>query len=535
MIRYFDEQLSDEELRELQAALLIEPELCEEFVAAAEIHGRLQEELAKGNVVSFPKVNRKWLPAITGIAAALALLAAGWWLTGSNFGSPTAGDRIELAVARVIHEEDGRWGLERNRIAEIGEWLMPGTYHLEKGKVILALDVGGTARIEGPSVFEIIDDNRIRLESGDLQARFEESGQGFTVLTPEGEIVDLGTEFRIEVGNGESTVQVVKGRVRATAGTDIRELGEKQSVAMSSGAMTAYSSETANPILDEFENPAPVVFYHWNFEELEGDRFAASGSNRAAEYGLKPGLPGRVPERIEGARGGHALRFLGTGEFLESSYRGVSGSRPRTVAAWIRIPRDATHREAHGWAGWGLQKGRAQNSESRKWQVSWNPQVKLKGWIQPLSPGSVAGAIRTDFGPGWVNGTRDLRDGTWHHVVSIFIGGKDADVATHIRHYVDGRLEHASGFQRGRVKTRTGEESLSLVVGNHLSSAQGKKKFAAGGGKKPKSYFTGFRGDLDELYIFEGALTPVQVWHLYKENRPPEPQMISPSLGEIDS
>ncbi|MDA7920635.1 FecR domain-containing protein [Verrucomicrobiales bacterium] len=537
MIRYFDGQLSDEELRELQGALMSEPELCEEFVASAEIHGRLQEELAGGNLVSFPKVSRqrRRLPAIVGVAATLAILAAGWWLAGINSGSTTAGDCIELAVARVIHEENGRWGLERNRVAEIGEWLMPGTYHLETGEVIMALDVGGTARIEGPSVFEIIDDKLIRLESGDLQARFEESGQGFTVLTPEGKIVDLGTEFRIEVSNGESTVQVVKGRVRATAGIEVRELVEKQSVAMSSGAMKAFSSETANPIVDEFENQASVVFYHWSFEETEGDHFSASGSDRAAEYGLKPGLPGRVPDRIEGARGGQALRFSGTGEFLESSYRGVSGSRPRTVAAWVRIPRDAGPKEAYGWAGWGLQKSRGRNLKSRKWQVSWNPQVKPWRWKQPLSPGSVAGAIRTEFGPGWVNGTRDLRDGTWHHVVSIFIGGEDADVATHIRHYVDGRLEYASGFQHAKVETSTGEESHPLAVGNHLTSAKSIKKFSAENEKIPNPYFSGFRGDLDELYIFEGVLTPVQVWRLYKENLPPEPQMISPSFGKIGS
>jgi hypothetical protein len=246
-------------------------------------------------------------------------------------------------------------------------------------------------------------------------------------------------------------------------------------------------------------------------------------------------LPASRVECITG-RHGQALRFSGTGEFLESAYRGVSGSRPRTVAAWVRIPGDAKPEESYGWAGWGLLAEKGEYSTAQKWQVSWNPQVRLKKWKQPLSSGAVVGSIRTEFGPGWVNGTRDLRDGKWHHLVSIFIGGEDPDVATHVRHYVDGRLEETSGFQRSTITTGTGEGSLSLLVGHHMTGAMFLKRNAEkspGERRDWNPYFTGFRGDLDELYIFEGALTPVQVWRLYKKNRPPAPWMISPSIGTV--
>ena len=541
MMAYFEGELSDEELRELQASLLSDPDLCNEFVGVAEIHGRLMGELSGGDVLHAPPRRRlpRWIPAGIGLAASLALLVGGWWWVGHHGESEPdlAGDaqpvvapqkRVEFAVARVIHIEDGRWGLGRDREVEIGEWLLPGNYHLQAGAVVVALDVGGTARFEGPAVFEIIDANQIRLESGDLQARFEEPGHGFTVSTPEGAVVDLGTEFRVEVSGRESKVEVLEGRVRATAGNAMRELSEHESVSMHAGALTVLAPGEADPMPDEFENENPVVFYHWSFEDREGEHFVAGGSEGADMYALSPGVPGRIPERIEGVEG-QALRFSGTGEFLLSPYRGVSGSKPRTVAAWVRIPSDAKPQESYGWAGWGLP---GEHSTSQKWQISWNPQVKLDLWTQPLSPGSLAGALRTEFGPGWVNGTRDLRDSEWHHLVSIFIGGEDPDVASHIRHYVDGRLEMASGYQRHAVKTDTGEESLSLLVGHH--SNDHKVLLDLPGEDNSTPYFTGFRGDLDELYIFEGALTSVQVWRLYKDGRPPQPGMISPSLGTLE-
>lgn len=540
MMAYFEGTLTNDELRALQADLLSKPDLCEEFIDAAEIHGRLMEELSGGDVLSAPRKKHfpRWISAGIGLAASLALFAGGWWWLGEHDDSgpelandvpPAIGpqEQMELAVARVIHIEGGRWGLGRNRDVTIGEWLLPGSYHLQSGAMVVALDVGGTARFEGSAVFEIIDANRIRLESGDLQARFEEPGQGFTVITPEGAVIDLGTEFRVEVSGRESKVEVVEGRVRATAGNAMRELSDHESVSMHAGAMTALAPGAADPMPDEFENENPVVFHHWGFEEREGERFVAEGAEGGDGYALVPGVPGVLPERIEGAVG-QALRFSGTGEFLVSPYRGISGSKPRTVAAWVRIPSDAKPQESYGWAGWGLPGA---HSKSQKWQICWNPQVKLDTWTQPLSPGSTAGALRTEFGPGWVNGSRDLRDGEWHHLVSIFIGGEDPDVASHIRHYVDGRLEMASGYQRHVVRTETGDESLSLLVGHH--SNDHKVLLDLPGEDNSTPYFTGFRGDLDELYIFEGALTPVQVWRLYKDGQPPEPEMISPSLGPL--
>lgn len=43
----------------------------------------------------------------------------------------------------VVYCEGGRRGLGRNREAEMGEWLLAVTYHLQAGEVVVALDEGG--------------------------------------------------------------------------------------------------------------------------------------------------------------------------------------------------------------------------------------------------------------------------------------------------------------------------------------------------------------------------------------------------------
>ncbi len=461
--RYLEGSLAEAEVRELHHLLDNDATLREAYVSAAEMHGRLKWELGQQKLIPMlrPRVRRR-VP-LAAVAAALAIIGGGWlWMNQQDLSDGpdlaiAEDDREEsflfdnlLAVGRIIHVSNARWGFDDKRDVEIGEWLTPGGYELERGEIVIALDVGGTMKIEGPAVFGILNKDKIRLRSGGLQARFEEPGQGFTVITNDGAVVDLGTEFRVSVNDRGAQVQVIEGKVRAEVGHGKRELTESEGLLMTSGGFSDFQPPSTDALIDEFRNKEQVAYYRWGFEETAGENFAASGSS---EYDLTPYKPGRLPERIQGVIG-QALRFSGTGEFLVSPYKGVSGSQPRTIAAWVRIPKDAKPEESYGWAAWGKLDNKGNYLQDQKWQVSWNPQVRLKGWTQPLSPGAVIGSLRTEFGPGWVNGVTDLRDGKWHHVVSIFIGGEDPDVATHIRHYVDGRLEGTSGYQRTSSKPK---------------------------------------------------------------------------------
>ena len=137
-----------------------------------------------------------------------------------------------------------------------------------------------------------------------------------------------------------------------------------------------------------------------------------------------------------------------------------------------------------------------------KWQLAWNV------GNPPNAPqGGVHGAIRTEFGGGYVVGTTDLRDGRWHHVVSVFQGSGPGGDADRIRHYVDGRLEKVSAVIDGQINTRLLEaRSRPTYIGRRLED------------DFPEF---GLKGGIDELYIFPCALTPEQIQELYQNNSPP--------------
>jgi len=86
---------------------------------------------------------------------------------------------------------------------------------LEDGSVELLFPTGVEVIIAASSSFQVLGENELSLSQGMLFAKVTtEAGKGFTVNTPGGSIVDLGTVFGVEIDDlKNSTVQVIKGEV----------------------------------------------------------------------------------------------------------------------------------------------------------------------------------------------------------------------------------------------------------------------------------------------------------------------------------
>lgn len=83
-----------------------------------------------------------------------------------------------------------------------------------QGKVKLSYTNGVELTLHGPALYELLSDMRGRTHLGRLTARISEGAEGFSVLTPRATVVDLGTEFGIEVdGAGSTDVVVFEGSV----------------------------------------------------------------------------------------------------------------------------------------------------------------------------------------------------------------------------------------------------------------------------------------------------------------------------------
>ncbi len=104
-------------------------------------------------------------------------------------------------IATLTRQHAARWETEGHATAT-GERLQAGKMSLVGGSAEVTLGRGATVILEAPTAIELTNDNELTLASGKLSARVRPSARGFTVVTPAGSIVDLGTEFGVEVGAG---------------------------------------------------------------------------------------------------------------------------------------------------------------------------------------------------------------------------------------------------------------------------------------------------------------------------------------------
>ena len=160
-----------------------------------------------------PRFSRRLL-ALAGTllaAAGFALGQGAWW---KAHGPPEPSSKN---VAWLINAQDCLWAAADSdtpgRDMRVGKIL-----RLERGLAEIEFDRGARVILKGPAAFELLSDNEARLLSGSMTARVPEPAHGFTVYSPQGKIVDLGTEFGVSVDGPETTsVRVFSGELTAAS------------------------------------------------------------------------------------------------------------------------------------------------------------------------------------------------------------------------------------------------------------------------------------------------------------------------------
>lgn len=200
---------------------------------AGDVSSELLRDLAAEQ--SLP-AGRTWLPRVAGILATLGFAAAFLVMTMRlaimdparvQQGTTTAlsSDRVSLGVATLTRIAGVRWADEGGEWPELSR-LVPGDcLHFDHGEVEVVFDIGVDVVIRGPAMFEVraIDQAFSRL--GKITARVGKTGEGFVLETPAAKVVDLGTEFGVEVtATGSTDVAVFHGLV------DLSVTGREQGV-----------------------------------------------------------------------------------------------------------------------------------------------------------------------------------------------------------------------------------------------------------------------------------------------------------------
>ncbi|WP_182864730.1 LamG-like jellyroll fold domain-containing protein [Rhodopirellula sp. JC639] len=230
--RILEGEASDEEAAEFKAWLLV-PENLQRYAFRAELHSDLRRSLRRrhiqksaleastdGTVADSASLQER-LPSpiftlrqmlvltVTGLVTAACILITFVWPEGK----PAPGDAYTATVVSKVN------GLLTKDASRWDDMQIPvGDYELQKGLLNLQFGGGVMVYFEAPARFEAVSDRRIVLHSGRLSARVPPEGIGFTVETPEAEVVDFGTEFSVDVEGGASEVHVFDGLVRVHPG-----------------------------------------------------------------------------------------------------------------------------------------------------------------------------------------------------------------------------------------------------------------------------------------------------------------------------
>lgn len=480
-------------------------------VFAAEVRSRLEpepvepdERFAEGVLVKLPPPagGSRWYRASAGwLAAAAVLCVIGFFALrpGGSGAGPT--------LAKVARIEAAAWAGPQAALAT-GQSLGAGTVRVESGFVALRFAQGAEVILEGPAELEVTGPNEAVLRRGSVTADVPPSAVGFTLRNGAGRVVDLGTRFAMRVApDGGTEVHVIEGSVLANAaGGRAREVREHQAVRLRDGvaediAALPQAFVTALPE----RRPGPVNFLHWRFDENAGRLAAHRGGGLGAgssDYDAvfrthRSDAPG-----VQWASGvfGSGVYFDGNDGWLETGFPGIGGAQARTVAMWVKLPSDWDADHGYALAHWGTFP-----VAGEAWQVSINPG-------DPSDMGAPAGRLRVGTHLGFAVGTTDLRDGKWHHVAVVMYGGGRPDVATHILMYVDGRLEPAATKTARSINTNiASRDAAKFQLGRNLHSPSGDT-----GPLAARRHF--FRGWLDEVFIFDEALTLEQIRDLMTRN-----------------
>lgn len=158
-----------------------------------------------------PFVASWWRPLAAMAACLAAVFAVLLLMKPSRPAMAANPNREHLAVAvRVDHV---RWDAAQMNAPQAGGLVSAGDLRFGSGKLTLAFLSGVSVHIEGPADITLLGPERIACRRGNVRTLVNKGAEGFTIETPGGAVVDLGTEFGVNVeGGGKTQVMVYQGQ-----------------------------------------------------------------------------------------------------------------------------------------------------------------------------------------------------------------------------------------------------------------------------------------------------------------------------------
>ncbi len=433
--RYVEDRLSHEDALAMMELLTRDPTWLNKITSQLQTDAMLREVSkiscrSQDFKVQMPRRHFQWRASLTRLAIAASIAFAFFLIYPPD-------EEAELttnAVAVLMSADHAQWS---GYSPKQGMPLAPTVLHLTHGLAQIEFYQGARVTLEGPAKFELLSTNSARCTQGKLSAHVPPQAKGFRIETPKGTLVDLGTDFGLDMNMPSPEIHVFKGEVqlhRESAAILPIKGGEALALSYpskkSNADQVAFESlatldqRTAASQRQAFQNwltlssdwkADPSMLLHLDFQDAKHTRSLRNHSLQAANIpdasivGCQ-WTQGRWP-------GKQALEFRNVSDRVRLSLPGEYSAI--TLCAWVRV--DSLDRAFNS-----LFMVQGYENGGMHWQITRDGKLRL-------GLAGRSGAPNHDYDTPSII-TPD-RFGRWIHLVTVI------DPSSHeVRHYLNGEL-----------------------------------------------------------------------------------------------
>lgn len=453
-----------------------------------------------------------WLLLVTSVAAgALAaslFLMVFFQLNDSPVNTPLTqleAEPTDDGVAVLTKAVDAVWNNENS--PAVGVPISPQDIRLSSGLVQLEFYNGANVIIEGPAHIELVDSETAICHFGKVRARVPQHAQGFTILSPGVELVDLGTEFGMDVSqDGNTSVHVFDGKVELYDLDSDRDMNSRRELLAGDAVEVAMAGETHSIDVEESTFVSVVKldemqlksqqqrFLRWN----EHSNKIANDERTVAYYSFQTkSTTSRVLENQTAENSNHLDGTIVGSSWAEGRWPGKQSlefKRPSdrvrvhipgeyeslTFAAWVRV--DGLDRRFNT-----LMLTDEYDPSEPHWQINQEGQLILGV--------NHADQKAYDYRSPTIINLQNL--GQWIFLATVF----DAEQST-VSHFLNGKM----------ISNEDLKATTKLKIGNAEIGNWGVPI-------RTRAAIRNFNGRIDEMMIFDEPITGREILSMYRVGR----------------
>ncbi|MCO8121606.1 FecR domain-containing protein [Stieleria sp. TO1_6] len=437
-------------------------------------------------------------------------------------GAETLGTEQKLAGHATLRQSiDLKWS-DGSALYRDGDVLPQGLLQFDAGVAEIDFFCGATLIVEGPATLDLESDWSLRVIHGRLRANVPPAARGFVVKAADSEIIDLGTEFALEVGADNARVEVIDGEVKLRGGQhDGNHLvtGQRRWLSgIESDPDSLQDLSTINDLKKRSENATAERFEQWK----SSSSALRNDPRLIAYYPISESQTGRVVHNVAVSGKSRDGKLVGPVERTNGRFGPISAGlefdRPAarvrtridgefqafTFTCWARI--DSLD---HVYNALFMADG-YENGEPH-WQIRDDGRLMFSVMVDDTQDIRVSsrfdeGVVR-DAGLHRVYFTEPIWDvsksGQWFHIAAVYDPANQR-----VTQYVNGeQVANQAIVERFHIDTlRIGPAE----IGNWGQPFRQTPWFAV----------RNLNGTIDELAIFNAALPATEIHSLYEQGKP---------------